>query len=54
MLREPFLIDLQIDESGFQQWRVDSVRDAALDEVAQDVISFDRSALAQIAIHRGR
>jgi hypothetical protein len=29
------------------------VRAAALDEVAQDVISLDGRALSQIAIHRG-
>jgi hypothetical protein len=52
--REPSLIDLEIDESGFQQWRGDSVRAPAFDEVAQDVIDLDRRAFSQIAIHRGR
>lgn len=51
MLREPVLIDPEIDESGFQQWRSNSMRVSALDEVAQDVIGLDGRALAQIAIH---
>jgi len=46
-LWEPCLIDPEIDESGFQQWRGDAVRAAALDEVAQDVISLDGRALSQ-------
>ena len=51
MLREPVLIDPEIYESGFQQWRRNSIRVSALDEVAQDVIDLDGGALAQIAIH---
>jgi PAS domain S-box-containing protein len=54
MFRELLLIDSKIDESGFQQWRGDSARGPALDEVAQDVVGLDGGALAQIAIHRGR
>jgi len=46
MLREPVLINAEIDESGFQQWRSDSVRVAALDEVAQDVVDLDGRALS--------
>ncbi len=46
MLREPLLIDPEIDEGGFQQWRSDSVRSAVLDEVAQDVVDLDGRALS--------
>jgi hypothetical protein len=45
-LRNPCLIDPEIDESGFQQWRRDFVRVATLDQIAQDVISLDGRALA--------
>src|SRR5438309_11822297 len=52
-LLESGLIDPEIDKSDFQQWRDDSVRGAALDKVAQDVIDLNGRAFAQIAIHRG-
>src|SRR5437763_15504950 len=45
-VREPLLIDPKIDESSFQQWRVDSLLGAALDAVTQDVIGLARRALA--------
>src|SRR4029077_2647654 len=44
VLREPLLVDPEIDQSGLQQWRGDSVRVTAFDEVAQDVISLDGRA----------
>ncbi len=53
-LLEPALVHSEIDESGLQQRRSDSVRVSAFDEVAQDVIGLDGRAFSQIAIHRGR
>ena len=52
-LWESFLIDPEISESCLQQWCGDAVRVTAADQVAQDMISLDGRALAQIAIHRG-
>ena len=53
-LREPVLIDPKIDESGFRQWRGNSMGAAAFNEVAQDVIGLDGRALSQVAIHGRR